>query len=252
METLIAQQVSLFFSFIHRYKPNTMLRSLHLKKERYKMKTYALSQLVIAFGDSYVLNYTAKRKDKITCSTACLHYILKHFSQTITHRKWLYLMFVLIADSIESVIREQLLELVLIHDLSKFSAVEALGYGLKFGRPDGLVKEKEKNAWENALHHHYEHNPHHPPSDPGKNMHNIYLLESLIDMLACRVERVLSMDETTTPEAIFKVPDTFLERYTDRDKKRARFHLNKWSDDVTLSPHRKELAQALLHYKIKK
>ena len=198
------------------------------------------------YGDGAIIGYMARRKESIVCTTACLHYIMNHFKQVLNHRKWLYYAFTLISDSLKDSDKAALHELVLNHDLSKFSAVEALGYGLKFGRQEGLTKEKEIKAWEKALQHHYSNNPHHPEFHNDQDMGHTYLLESIVDSLACRLERVLNVVKTASAEDIFKVPDTFLDRYTDQDKVRVRYYLNKWSLDVTSSFHRRALAETLI------
>jgi hypothetical protein len=211
------------------------------------MKTYKLSELVYQFGDGKVIDYVQKRKEEVTCSSGCLHYIVNHFKQVLSHRKWLYYAFVLIADSLEESEKASLHTLVLKHDLSKFSAVEALGYGVKFGRKGELTKETEVKVWEKALQNHYKKNPHHPEFNRNEDMDHIYLLESILDMLACRMERVLTPSEkSASAEDIFDVPDTFLNRYTDHDKKRVRHYLNKWCLDVTSVPHRRGLAETLI------
>ena len=211
------------------------------------MKTYKVSDLVQRCGDNMVINYVKSRGDVISCSSKCLAYVLNHFATTLSHRHWLYFVYTLVCDSLDLCEKEPLHALILKHDLSKFSSVEALGYGLKFGRSQPLKSKREITAWDTALQHHYENNPHHPQFDAGNNMSHLFLLESIIDMLGCRMERVLVPDKASTPDDIFQIPDSFLNRYNDHDKEKVKGYLSKWSVDVTSTPHRRALAERLLN-----
>ena len=135
------------------------------------------------------------------------------------------------------------------HDLSKFSAVEALGYAVKFGRENSskpLKNSRHIAMWESALKHHYDNNPHHPQFHSGQDMPRHYLLESVIDMLGCRLERNLAGHSDLKIEDIFKIPDTYLERYTASDRVRVKAYLSQWERDITASPHRSGLALRML------
>lgn len=199
-------------------------------------------------SDAEVLTYVKKRHEVITCSPKSGTYIDRHLQQTVEHRLWIYYAFVLISDSLTAADREKVHHLVLQHDLSKFSAVEIVGYSLKFGRSDGqeLKKASHIAKWELALQHHYKENAHHPQHRADGKMTSLYLIESIIDMLACRMQRNLSGHPGSSTEDIFKVPDTFLNRYTDHDKQRVSYYLRSWSADVMGSPYRKSLGQKLL------
>ena len=83
----------------------------------------------------------------------------------MAHRKWLYYAFVLVRDSLTARDSEKIRQLVLDHKLSKFSAIEVLGYSFQFGRKknsDPLKNQVHIDLWDKALEHHYKNNPHHP------------------------------------------------------------------------------------------
>ena len=42
-------------------------------------------------------------------------------------------------------------------------------------------------VWQEALNHHYSHNPHHPQYCPGQPMEQCYLEESVVDMLGISI-----------------------------------------------------------------
>ena len=77
-------------------------------------------------------------------------------------------------------------------------------------------------------------------------MSTIFLIESIIDMLACRMERNLAGHPESSTEDIFNVPSTFFNRYTESDRRKVSFYVRSWSVDVLASPHRKSLGKKLL------
>ena len=199
-------------------------------------------------SDELVIAYVKKRNEVITCGQTGWTYIDKHLKETLEHRKWIYYAFLLIGESLTARDREKVHQLVLRHDLSKFSAVEIIGYSLKFSKKEG--KELKKNSdiarWESALQHHYDNNAHHPQHRADGKMSTIFLIESIIDMLACRMERNLAGHPESSTEDIFNVPSTFFNRYTESDRRKVSFYVRSWSVDVLASPHRKSLGKKLL------
>ncbi len=79
---------------------------------------------------------------------------------------------------------------IIIHDLSKFSAIESYGYAqYKFGQPNSVAAI---DTFEAAWHHHKMHNPHHPEYwlNPGKSgscqpvrMPDGYIAEMICDWI---------------------------------------------------------------------
>ena len=97
-------------------------------------------------------------------------------------------------------------------------------------------------VWQEALAHHYQHNPHHPQYCPGQSMEQRYLEESVLDMLgkrgelniqlnksyiACNWERGLGGSETALVEDILHCKDIYLERYLPEDRRKVKDLLNR-------------------------
>ena len=198
--------------------------------------------------EKLVLAYMHGRKDQVTVNNNRLNNIIRHYQQATTHRAWLYMAFTLVRDSFKLKAQLRLYNAVLHHDLSKFSGVETLGYAIKFGRKNPKIELKNPKdiaLWEAGLQHHYDHNKHHPPQ--GKCMGYYDLIESVLDMLACRMERNLYGQPGVITADIFNVPLTYLDRYTDTDKEIVACYLRAWCADVVSTPHRDRLAISMLH-----
>jgi hypothetical protein len=119
------------------------------------------------------------------------------------------------------------------HDLGKFSPAEVLGYYYKFvyDVPEaGLITDTQtiqSQFWAQALNHHYCENDHHPyywslcsfPNvQKNARMPKAAMLESVFDMLACRVQRnlrALSDDKVVEvcPEQLMSIPQKYLEKF---------------------------------------
>ena len=197
-----------------------------------------------------ILKYVRNRNESVTCTKRGLSYIINHMRQTVEHRKWLYYAFVLVADSFTYRDREKLHELVLNHDLSKFSATEAIGYGYKFGRKNvnsvELKNPKHIAMWEDALKHHHINNAHHPEHTPHCPLSFFVLIESVLDLLACRMGKKLAGKLDSTPNDIFDIPPMYIERYVPNDRERIKDLLSTWCTDVTSTSHRYSLAKNML------
>ena len=199
-------------------------------------------------SDDFVITYIKRRNEGITSSEKGWTYIDTHIKQTLEHRKWMYYAFILISESLTARDREKVHQLVLHHDLSKFSAVEIIGYSLKFSQKEGkeLKKASHITRWELALQHHYQNNAHHPQHRSDGRMTTLSLIESIIDILACRMAVNLAGHAESTTEDIFNVPTTSLNGYTESDEKKVTFYLKSWRADVLGAPHRKSLGKKLL------
>lgn len=197
-------------------------------------------------GDDEVFSYVQDKKETITCNKDLLPLIRKHFHQSLSHRKWIYYAFLMVdagacfLQPLHGILKERMIK----HDLSKFSAAEVLGYALKFGAGNRELDGEEILTWENSLSHHQSENDHHPQYFQEKNMPEISLIESVLDMLACRMERNISC-ENTSVDNIFAIPDIYLSRYSKTDRNRVSAFLKSWCEDLigfvvtssTMSPH---------------
>jgi len=115
-------------------------------------------------------------------------------------------------------------EIILQHDLSKYSFLELVGYTAKW------VWNLDCPLWQEALSHHYKHNPHHPQCYPGQKMPLCHLEESVIDMIACHWERTLNGKEDVTARELINFSDVYLNRYLDEDRQIVRSILQKIGD----------------------
>jgi len=102
---------------------------------------------------------------------------------------------------------------ILDHDQSKLSFVEIVGY------TDKWVWCKNSPLWEQALAHHYQHNPHHPQNVLGLRMTPEAIEESLVDMMACHWERKEGGGDDVPAERIGGFDEFYLERYVPEDRK---------------------------------
>jgi hypothetical protein len=175
--------------------------------------------------------------------------VLNHLDMVTSHGQWIKLTF----DFLQKIgiqFSNNMLELILKHDRSKYEHNEVLGYAIMFGDGKGFkaldtLTDDEKNEWQMALNHHYEFNPHHPEffytklSDGklDKNKHMLYynedsvngadyLDESLIDMLACVGERKMGNDETFSLSKWLDIDVSYLNRYSSVDRNYIEERLN--------------------------
>jgi len=101
---------------------------------------------------------------------------------------------------------------ILAHDGSKLSFIEIVGY------TDRWTWGRNSPLWEEALAHHYSHNPHHPQHLLGSRMTPEDLEESVVDMMAVHWERKEGgKDVDATRIAGFS--DIYLDRYEPEDRK---------------------------------
>lgn len=138
----------------------------------------------------------------------------KHFKRVADHRLWIKRAYELLCIGDVLYRPERLKDIVKIHDLSKYGPDEALGYCIKFEKgEDSKLSSSHLSMWESAREHHYESNSHHPEYHRGYAMPLIDIQESIIDMIACRLERTLKGHYAITPDLIMDIPDRFLQRY---------------------------------------
>ena len=175
-----------------------------------------------------------------------------HLMTVNSHRNWLRLTIEFV-EKVGIDINESVKELVRIHDLSKYTHWETLGYAVMFGDcQEGfrhLGDTDEKAEWQTSLEHHFAVNPHHPEyffpkledgqRDKTKGMLDSdakngedFLIESLIDMLAARGERALKTDKVFSVSKWMDIDSKFMVRYNDDDRVYVSRLLNEWKTAV--------------------
>ena len=208
------------------------------------VQKYNLYKLLKSCSDEPVVKYIKKRREKIKCNPYFLSLVSNHFQKVLRHRKWVIHMFYFISGVLSQEERNGLYERILHHDLSKFSAVESIGYTIKFHRKNGVQNDREKKSWDLAFYHHCTHNDHHPEFFKMGDMNHCALLESIIDMLACRIEKDIEINNVTV-HSILDIPKKYLERYTIADKKKVSKYLIEWGhvliDGLYINYLRREL-----------
>lgn len=170
----------------------------------------------------------------------------KVFDIASSHRHWIKLVYKFLKE-IGVQFPEGMATAIRNHDLSKFTFPEGLGYGVMFGETGEYrtLTGAEKTEWDATLDEHRGSNPHHPEffsgyhpviRQPGKDL---YFLESIIDMLAARGERVIAKDKKLSILKWFDMPGEFLSRYNPNkgwsrynqpggDKEMVRTKLSEW------------------------
>lgn len=166
--------------------------------------------------------------------TLLMNNIGTHFDIVASHRKWVKKIFELL--KIAKVLYKpwELSKKIDKHDLSKYGPDEALGYSIMFGtnRKFRKLEGEDKKIWEDALQHHYRHNPHHPQYFLGFSMAYEDLQESLIDMLACRIERDFHGFVEIEPKMLVDIPEYYLTRYKDHEQHLAGCILDSWGKSL--------------------
>ena len=124
-----------------------------------------------------------------------------------------------------------------VHDLSKVNVVEIVTYTLKFVHE---ACEFNDPLFQKGVQHHYDHNGHHPQYWGKDSMSSTTLLESILDMAGCHLERDLGSNPNALLSDVFDISSNFLARYTDDDRKMVEQHLTflramygtVWCDEV--------------------
>ena len=151
-----------------------------------------------------------------------------HFIVTLSHKKFINRSFSRFQKYFESIGLSK--EQVNKHDDSKLTSFQEI-----VGYTDRWIWNIKTNAWNKAWIHHYTNNPHHPEyytdsDESGKKvqreMDYVDLVESVVDMIACRWERVLRGSEAVTNKMLLDIHDSFLKRYTYKDQMNVRKLIN--------------------------
>lgn len=167
----------------------------------------------------------------------------KHFSAVNIHRYWVKQSYLRLSQFMKE-LPEEVIER---HDLTKFALSQSLGYTLKF------IHEVNYPVWRKACNMHLNCEPHHPEMWSGKHnpedkqvclenwlcvqaagytygldlstldfasedMAKLFLLESLLDMVAVEWERNKGQRPDLTYTELVYMEDRFLARYSPKDK----------------------------------
>ena len=164
--------------------------------------------------------------------------IIRHLDKFVKHRQYVRKTFDFLAKigaKFEANDAE-LQKIIEVHDLSKLTAHECLGYGFKWGQAPGETRpltEEEENEWLTALDHHYSRNPHHaeyhyrknesgeinakgPIKETVERPKRIYQ-ETVIDQTASTSDRVFSPLERFDLEEWLTTNEKYLKQFHDVD-----------------------------------
>jgi len=179
--------------------------------------------------------YVRKMGVNLTLGDLICNNIGNHFSMVASHRHHLKIVYELCKIAkvgfLEGVEME---ERIRIHDLSKYGPLEAAGYSIMFGM-NGCFRElqgEDKVRWDKALQSHYKTNPHHPQYAGEALMQHGDLVESLLDMLACRLERTLKGHSVLHVGDLMDIPSEYLRRYHLEDRVRIRNIIASWRESI--------------------
>jgi len=148
--------------------------------------------------------------------------VREHFKVTLSHKEFILKSFSRFQNYFESkgITKEQ----AECHDDSKLTDFkEIVGYTHRW------ILNLKTIEWRDAWRSHYTNNPHHPEynhvihEDDAQqniygNMEYVYLVESVMDMIACRHERTLYGNDNVTNEDLLNIESCFLKRYTSSDR----------------------------------
>ena len=185
---------------------------------------------------------------KTALSMLILNNIGTHFHIVASHRRWIDLVYELCKIAKVPNLPE-LEERIAQHDLSKYGPQEALGYSIMFGWNGKYrqLKGEDKEIWGKALSSHYRDNPHHPQYHNHSSMHSGDLEESLLDVLACRLERDFRYYSTIDADMIMDIPLSYLKRYKMGDRLVIEGLIQSWHSSLQLlAAHPTDEQQRLL------
>ena len=190
-------------------------------------KEFGLSQYL---NDKILLQQETISDDEYRFSLDTFR-VRDHFMATLSHKKFINRSFSRFQKYFESIGLSK--EQVNKHDDSKLTSFQEI-----VGYTDRWIWNIKTNAWNKAWIHHYTNNPHHPEyyinsDENGKkvqrDMGYVDLVESVVDMIACRWERVLRGNEAVTNQMLLDIHDSFLKRYTYKDQINVRKLINQLS-----------------------
>ena len=163
--------------------------------------------------------------------------VREHFVVTLNHKRFILKSFTRFQKFFESLNLQR--EQVERHDDSKLTSfLEIVGYTQRW------ILEKKTDLWEEAWKHHYTTNSHHPEyyqhllgnGDIKKeNMSDLDIVESVIDMLACRWERKLDGKDDVDKKELLDINEFYLKRYTDDDRVKVKTLLKQLMNNPDIS-----------------
>ena len=150
--------------------------------------------------------------------------VQQHFVITLSHKRFIKKSFLRFQDYFESMGLKE--EQINKHDDSKLTSfLEIIGYTQRW------IWNEKTEIWNEAWRHHFTSNSHHPEyytdldgkqENVQSDMEHFDLMESVIDMIACRWERQLEGKEDVKNEQLLQIGDYFLNRYTNNDRGRVK------------------------------
>jgi len=147
--------------------------------------------------------------------------VREHFKNTLRHKKFILKTFSRFQNYFES--KGITKERAECHDDSKLTDfIEIVGYTHR------RILNLKTIEWSKAWRRHYMNNAYHPEhyhiSDENniqQDMEYVNLVESVMDMLACRWEKTLYGNEDVTNEDLLNIEYCFFKRYTSSDRIKA-------------------------------
>ena len=158
--------------------------------------------------------------------------VREHIVVTLSHKKFIRKSFTRFQKFFQSINLTE--EQVSKHDDSKLTSfLEIIGYTQRW------VWEVKIDIWKEAWKHHYTTNSHHPEyyihsTEDGQPIQNdmnyLDMVESVVDMLACRWERKLDGNEFVRCNELLDIQEFFFNRYTSKDRARVKQLLTQLSN----------------------
>lgn len=208
--------------------------------------------------DPILTAYVHDRKESIQdfVGSYAKQWIFNLFDRVITHRLWVENAFHLVTNITDlPVCYWTLLGRVHMHDLSKLSTAELLGFAYKEGRRDvdDPLALTEMNAWEYAVDHHHRVNDHHPEHFDRKTTampNQLAFFHSIMDKLGAWLhEEFQGIVDRIPVEKVFAIPD-IEGQYSPSDAQMVQVLLEQWA--LALQEECKEDVVDLNKYLMKK
>lgn len=115
-------------------------------------------------------------------------------------------------------------DVILVHDYSRASVIETTAYTFKMVHGACDFNDPRFQA---GVECHHKRNWHHPQFfKEGEDMGEESLMESILDMASHHYEQILGSDPNVLLSNVFDIPPTFLNNYTNDDRKKVEHHLS--------------------------